>query len=233
MVGLINIGKIKGTSRSWRYKLQRIVDLSTCEMKCRLLLKVAKEIVWTCNLLNKLHQSFSDPHQSFASMQIQSNYICERVEDKEIAVLQISMVHQVANTFTKPLRQIKLQEFSPNTEVVTSYGVLNLLSLPWSSNQAKSWRLHYSNSMSLEMSTFDYLLTSMKPPFVTTLSFSFMFLLSSCCRSYFTKNTKEAKLSQYLKITGIGQQPLSRISCKYPRQFISVNSTTSIVAPIS
>lgn len=173
MVHLMNIGKIKGTPRTWRCKLQRIVDLSTCKMKCWLLLKVAKEIVRTCNLLNKLHQSFSDPRKSFVPMQIQSNYIRERIEDKDIAILQISMVHQVANVFIKSLRQIKLQKNSPNTEVVTCYGVLNLMSLPWSSSQAKSQRLHYSNSMSLEMSTFDCLLTSLEPPLVSTLSFFF------------------------------------------------------------
>jgi hypothetical protein len=40
---------------------------------------------------------------------IQHHYICETTQDKEIAILQISTVHQVANVFTKPLGQIELQ----------------------------------------------------------------------------------------------------------------------------
>lgn len=115
---------------SWKTKKQQTVSRSSAEAEYRAMATIAAELVWLRQLLKDfdipLHHStllFCDNqaaiqiannptfHERTKHIEVDCHFVREKVEDKTIKLLPIESAMQLADMFTKPLPNSKLQPF--------------------------------------------------------------------------------------------------------------------------
>ena len=132
-----------GNPISWSSKKQKTVARSSTEAEYRAVASAAAEVLWLKNLLHELHIPLSrqplllcdnigatylcsNPvnHSRMKHISLDYHFVREQVQSKQIQVSHVSTKDQVADLLTKPLPQLKFEDFRYKMKVTNGDFIL-------------------------------------------------------------------------------------------------------------